>query len=186
MIKASDMRKGTVLRLNNTLFRVMTTQYNKPGRGTASIRAQIMDIATTNTKYQEFSADEMLDNVYVETRKVKYLYNDGDTLHFMDQDSFEQYECTVVFFDEDRFFLKEEMEMQLMVMDNGVVIDYVLPTTVTCEVVEAEAAAAGNTAGAVTKFVKTDTGLSVQVPAFVEVGQKIIVDTRDKSYVGRG
>jgi elongation factor P len=186
MIKASDMRKGTVLKLDGNLFRVMSTQYNKPGRGTASVRAQIMDISTTSTSYRVFSADETLENIYVETRKVKYLYNDGETLHFMDQDSFEQYECTVAFFDEDLFFLKEDLEMQLMVMDNGVVIDYALPTTITYAVVEAEAAAAGNTAGAVTKFVKTDTGLSVQVPAFVEVGQSIVVDTRDKSYVGRG
>ncbi|MCS6834865.1 MAG: elongation factor P [Anaerolineae bacterium] len=186
MIKASDMRKGTVLRLDGNLYRVMSTQYNKPGRGTASVRAQLMDISTSTTFYRVFSADETLENIYVETRKVKYLYNDGENLHFMDQDSFEQYECTAAFFDEDLLFLKEDLELQLMVMDNGVVLDYSLPTTVTYEVVEAEAAAAGNTASAVTKFVKTDTGLSVQVPAFVEVGQLIVVDTRDKSYVGRG
>lgn len=186
MIKAGDIRKGTVLRLDGNLFRVMNTQYNKPGRGSASMRAQLMDISTGNTGYRVFPADENLDNIYVETRKVKYLYNDGTSFHFMDQDSFEQYEAMMAFFDEDALFLKEDLEMQLMVMDNGVVIDYILPTTITYTVASAEAVAAGNTAGSVTKYVKTETGLSVQVPSFVDEGQQIVVDTRDKTYVGRG
>jgi elongation factor P len=185
MIPASDIRKGTVLQIDNTLYRVINTQYNNPGRGAASMRAQLMDIGTGQTQYRVFSAEENLNNIFVETEDVKYLYNDGDFLHFMNSETYDQYEVSVSLFGDDALYLKDDMDLQLMVYDNGRVIDYVLPTTVTYTVTEAEIAVVGNTAGSVTKRIKTDTGLSVQVPNFVNEGDAIKVDTRDGSYVGR-
>lgn len=185
MIAASDLKKGTVLDMNGTLYRVTNTQYNNPGRGAASMRAQLMDIRTGNTQYKVFSADESLNNLYVEAEKVQYLYSDGENLHFMNMQTYDQYEVPLTLFGEDSKYLKEEMELELKLSD-GVAIDYTLPTTVTFKVVEAEIAVAGNTAGAVTKRIKTDTGLSVQVPAFINEGDMIKVDSRDGSYIGRG
>jgi len=186
MIAASEIRKGTVLQIDSTLYRVINTQYNNPGRGAASMRAQLMDISTGQTQYRVFSAEENLNNIFVETEDVKFLYGDDQFLHFMNSETFDQYEVNRSLFGDDALFLREDMDLQLMVYDAGRVIDYVLPTTSAYTVAEAEIAVAGNTAGSVTKRIKTDTGLSVQVPNFVNEGDTIKVDTRDGSYVGRG
>lgn len=185
MIPASDIRKGTVLQLDGTLYRVMNTQYNNPGRGAASMRAQLMDIGTTQTQYRVFSAEESLNNIYVETEEVKFLYGDDDFLHFMNNETYDQYDVNRSLFGEDALYLRDDMDLQLMTTEGSTVIDYVLPTTVTYTIVEAEVAIVGNTSGAVTKKVRTDTGLSVTVPNFVNEGDSIKVDTRDGSYVGR-
>lgn len=185
MIPASDIRKGTVLQLDGTLYRVMNTQYNNPGRGAASMRAQLMDIGTTQTQYRVFSAEESLNNIYVETEEVKFLYGDDDFLHFMNNETYDQYDVNRSLFGDDALYLRDDMDLQLMTTEGSTVIDYVLPTTVTYTIVEAEVAVVGNTSGAVTKKVRTDTGLSVTVPNFVNEGDAIKVDTRDGSYVGR-
>jgi elongation factor P len=186
MIKAADIKKGTILQVDNTLYRVATTQYNKPGRGTATMRAQLMDIRTGATQFRVFSAEDNLTDLYVEKRNVKFLYNDGDILHFMNVENYEQYEANTSLFGDDLNYLKDDMDMQLVLFDDNTIIDYQLPTTTTYTVTEAENVAVGNTAGAVLKSIKTETGLSILVPNFINMGDTIIVDTRDKSYVGRG
>lgn len=186
MIPASEIRKGTVLEMDGNMYRVMNTQYNNPGRGAASMRAQLMDIGTGTTQYRVFSAEESLNNIYVETEDVKYLYGDADFLHFMNNETYDQYDVNRSLFGDDALYLKEDMDLQLMTTEGSKVIDYQLPTTVTYTIVAAEVAVVGNTSGAVTKKVTTDTGLSVTVPNFVNEGDQIKVDTRDGSYVGRG
>lgn len=185
MIAAGDLKRGTVINLNGTLYRVNNTQYNNPGRGAASMRAQLMDIRTGNTQYRVFAADESLNNLYVEAEKVQYLYRDDENLHFMNMETYDQYEVPATLFGDDALYLKEEMELELK-LNEGIAIDYTLPVTLTFKVVDAEVAIVGNTAGSVTKRVKTDTGLSVTVPNFVNIGDEIKVDSRDGSYLGRG
>jgi elongation factor P len=185
MIPAGDLKKGTTLRVDGNLFRVMKTTYNKPGRGSAYMQTVLMDIATGKEKTHIFSADDRLDDVFVEGVPVQFLYSDGDALHFMNNQNYEQYESPIALFGEDQYFLKENMELELRIYE-GNPIDYVLPTVVDYKVVEAEVAVVGDTAGNVTKRIKTETGLSVQVPIFIKEGETIRVDTRDGSYNGRG
>jgi elongation factor P len=186
MIAASEIRKGMILQVDGNLYRVTNTEYNNPGRGAASMRAQLMDMSSSQTKYRVFSAEENVDNLFVENEDVKFLYNDGDLLHFMNNTTYDQYDVSVDLFGNDVHYLKDEMDLQLRVYEGTRVIDYVLPTTATYKVTEADVAVVGNTAGAVLKRVKTDTGLSLQVPNFINEGDVIKVDTRDGSYVGRG
>jgi elongation factor P len=185
MIPAGDLKKGVTLRLDGNLYRVTNTVYNKPGRGTASMRTTLMDIKTGSTSQRVFGIEEKLDNVFVDTVPVEYLYDDGEFLHFMNTESYEQYEVSRTLFDTDIHFLKENLALELRLYE-GTAIDYVLPTKVTYTVAEAEEAIAGDTAGKVTKKVTTDTGLTVQTPLFVNVGDLIEIDTRDGSYLGRG
>lgn len=186
MIAASEIRKGMILQMDGNLYRVMNAQYNNPGRGAASMRAQLMDIRTEQTQFRVFSAEENVDNLFIETENVKFLYRDGDFLHFMNNETYDQYEVGIGLFGDDVYFLKDDMDLQLRVYEDNRVIDYVLPTTVSYTVAEADVAVVGNTAGAVLKRIKTDTGLSVQVPNFINEGDTIKVDTRDGSYVSRG
>lgn len=184
MILVADLKKGTTLRIEGTLYRVSSLTYNKPGRGTASMQTVLVDIATGATRQRIFPIDDKLDDIYVDSEEAELLYRDGDFLHFMNVSTYDQYEVNSSLFGDDAFFLRDGMKLELRVFE-GRPIDYVLPTTLVYEVVDAEAAVVGDTAGAVQKKVKTDTGLSLQVPIFVNVGDKIKVDTRDGSYLGR-
>lgn len=184
MIQAGDLKKGTTLRLDGTLFRVVDATYNKPGRGTATMQTTLMNIETGNIAKRIFGADDRLDNVFVESEEVQYLYSDGEFLHFMNNSTYDQYETNPSLFGDALLYLKEGMNLELRILD-GHAIDYVLPTTVIYEITEAEVAVVGDTAGNVTKKVLTETGLSVRVPLFINVGHKIKVDTRDGSFIGR-
>lgn len=185
MIPGGDLKKGVTLRVENKLMRVVKVKYNKPGRGTAYMDTQLLDLGTGNTVNRIFGADDRLEDVFVEQEPCQFLYSDGDTLHFMNSSTYEQYESPVSLFGDDALYLKENMDLELRVYD-GKPIDYVLPTTMSYTVAEAEVAVVGDSAGSVNKKVKTETGLSVQVPIFINEGETIKVDTRDGSYVGRG
>ena len=185
MIPGGDLKKGVTLRVDNKLMRVVKVKYNKPGRGTAYMDTQLLDLSTGNTVNRIFGADDRLEDLFVEQEPCQFLYSDGDTLHFMNSTTYEQYEAPLSLFGDDALYLKENMDLELRVYD-GKPIDYVLPTTMTYTVAEAEVAVVGDTAGSVNKKVKTETGLSVQVPIFINEGETIKVDTRDGSYVGRG
>jgi len=185
MIEAGDLKKGVTLRLDGNLYRVTGTVYNKPGRGTASMRTTLMNLESGQTLQRIFGIEEKLDNLFVENEEVQYLYRDGDFLHFMNKETYEQYESNISLFGDDALFLKENMDLELRIYE-GRPIDYVLPTKVVYRVTDAEMAIAGDTAGSVTKKVTTETGLTVQVPLFVNVGDSIEVDTRDGQYLGRG
>ncbi len=184
MIEAGDLKRGITLKLDGNLYRVMDTTYNKPGRGTASMGATLMDIRTGQNSKRIFSAGERLDDIFVDTEEVEYLYADGDTLHFMNTATYEQYEVTRTLFGDNAAYLKENNQIELKFYE-GNAIDYSLPMTMIYKVSDGEVAVAGDSSGSVTKLVTTDTGLKVRVPMFVNVGDNIKVDTRDGSYLTR-
>lgn len=186
MIQAGDLKRGHTLKLDDgNLYRVTNTTYNKPGRGTATMRTVLLNIATGQQTTKIFGAEDRLDNVYVESEPSDFLYRDGDILHFMNKETFDQYEVPESLFEEDALYIKDGLTLNLRVYE-GKVIDYELPTTVSYAVVDAEVAVAGDTAGSVTKKVTIESGRQVQAPLFINVGDVISVDTRDGSYVGRG
>ncbi len=185
MIPAGDLKKGVTLKLDGNLYRVVNTTYHNPGRGAASMTANLLDIKSGNVNKRVFSADDRLDNVYVENEDCEFLYRDGDILHFMNLETFDQYEARTTLFDEDVHYLKDGMQITLKFYE-GQPIDYEMPITMTYKVTEAEVAVVGNSAGNVTKRVLTESGLSLVVPLFINEGDSVKVDTRDGSYVGRG
>ncbi len=184
MIEAGDLKKGITLKLDGNLYRVMDTAYNKPGRGTASMRTTLLDIRNGQNSQRVFSASDRLEDIFVDIEDVEFLYQDGDMLHFMNTATFEQYEVSRDLFAKEVSYLKENMQLELKFYE-GMAIDYTFPTTVTYKVVDGENAVAGDSSGSVTKKVTTESGLTVQVPLFVNVGDNIKIDTRDGSYLTR-
>lgn len=184
MIDVNDLRKGVTFTLDGSLYRVLEYSHNKPGRGNATIRTTLRDLRTGATIQRTFTSGDRVQDVRVESFPVEYLYSDGDTLHFMDLTSFEQHELRRDIFGDDAAYMFENMQLSLSRLDEEI-IDYELPTTVEHQVVDAEMAVAGNTATGATKKVITQTGLQVTVPLFVNIGDKIRVDTRDGSYITR-
>jgi elongation factor P len=163
---------------------VLDYHHNKPGRGNATIRVKAVDLRSGTTLEKTFQSGERVQEAHLDFHNVQYLYNDGELYHFMDLDTFEQPALSKSVLAENADYLTENMEIKLTFYQ-GEPIDIELPITVDMDVVEADVAVRGDTATGVNKKVTTDTGLEVQVPAFVNVGDRIRIDTRTGTYVTR-
>lgn len=184
MIDVNELRKGVTFTLDDELYKVLEYHHHKPGRGKATIRVQIRNLRSGVTREMTFNSGDRVQNIRLETKVVEYLYSDGEFLHFMDVETFEQPTLGLSVFENDFQYLTENLQIKLSSYD-GEIIDYELPTTVDQEITEAEMAVAGDTATGATKQVVTLTGLKVTVPLFVNVGDVIRVDTRTGDYVTR-
>jgi elongation factor P len=184
MIDVNQLRKGTNFTENDEIYKVLEYKHHKPGRGKATIRVSVRNLRTGATTQMTFTSGDRVEDIRVETVAVEYLYDDGDFLHFMDLETFEQPQLPQDIFGDDMLFMKPNMQLELSRYGEEI-IDYILPNNVDFEVVESEPAVAGDTANSPTKKVKVETGLEVQVPLFVNVGDTIRVKVEDRSYVTR-
>jgi elongation factor P len=184
MIDVNELRKGVTFEFDGQLFKVLDYSHNKPGRGNATIRIKARNMLTGATIDKTFSSGQSVQDVRLEYHNVQYLYSDGEFYHFMDNETFEQPAIKGDVLGDDALYLTENLEVKLTFY-NGEAIDIELPTSVDLEVVEADMAIRGDTATGVTKKVRVQTGLQVQVPNFVVVGDTIRVDTRTGEYVTR-
>ena len=184
MIDVNELRKGVTFEYDGNLFKVLDYSHNKPGRGNATIRVKARNLLTGATIEKTFNSGERVQDVRLEYHNVQYLYNDGEFYYFMDMDTFEQPAVPASLIGSYAGFFKENMEVKLTFYD-GKPIDIDLPTTVDLLVTYAETAVRGDTATGVSKKVTVDTGMQVDCPNFVNVGDTIKVDTRTGSYVTR-
>lgn len=185
MIDVNDLRKGvTYLTDDGILYKVLDYHHHKPGRGNATIRVRVINLRSGSIVEQTYTSGVRVNDVRLDFHNVQFLYSDGDNYHFMDLDTFEQPAISKDILGESTYYLLEGMECKLTFFE-GEPLDIELPTTVDFEVVEAEMAVRGDTATGVTKKVKTQTGLQVQVPNFVSVGDHIRVNTSSGAYVTR-
>ena len=184
MIDVNDLRKGVTFEFDDKLYKVLDYHHNKPGRGNATIRVKAVDLRTGTTLEKTFQSGDRVQEARLDFHTVQYLYSDGEVYHFMDLETYEQPALSKSVLGDSADFLTENMEIKLTFYQ-GEPIDVDLPITVDMDVVEAEVAVRGDTATGVNKKVKTNTGLEVQVPAFVNVGDRIRIDTRTGAYVTR-
>lgn len=184
MIDVNELRKGVTFELDGTLYRVLEYNFNKPGRGNATIKIKARSIRTGTTLEKTFQSGDRVQDIRLEAHNVQYLYNDGQLYYFMDTQTFEQPAVHKDIMGDAVGYLKENMEVKLTFYENEP-IDLELPTSVDLLVVEAENAVKGDTATGVTKKVKVETGIEVAVPYFVVSGDTIRVDTRTGAYVTR-
>lgn len=184
MIDVNDLRKGVTFELDGSLYKVLDYSHNKPGRGNATIRIKAVNLRSGTQLEKTFQSGDRVQDVRLDFHNVQYLYSDGQFYYFMDLDTYEQPALTQEILGDSASFLKEGLEVKLTFYE-GEPIDIDLPTSVDLEVTQADMAVRGDTATGVTKKVTTETGLQVQVPSFVEVGNTIRVDTRNGSYVTR-
>jgi elongation factor P len=184
MIDVNDLRRGVSFDLDGDLFRVLEYSHNKPGRGNATIRVQVRNLRSGATREMTFTSGERVQDIRLETRTVEYLYADDQFLTFMDIETYDQPQVNKEVFGDDVLYLKENLQIKLSSY-NGEMIDYELPTTVEHEIVESEMAVAGDNVSGASKQVRTETGLKVSVPLFVNVGDTVRIDTRTRQYVTR-
>jgi elongation factor P len=184
MIDANELRKGTTFILDGELYQVLEYQHYKPGRGNAIIRTKIRNLRTGSTIPRNFLSGDHFEEAPVERRAAQYLYEDGDAFYFMDTQTYDQIHMSAEMISDRAGFLKEGMEVSLTILESEV-LDADLPASVELDVVESEMAVAGDTATGASKIVVCETGLKVQVPLFIDVGDTIRVDTRSGQYLTR-
>jgi elongation factor P len=184
MIDVNELRKGVTFELDDDLYKVLEYAHHKPGRGSATIRIKAVNLRTGTNIEKTFTSGDRVQDVRLDHHNVQYLYKDNNLYYFMDMETYEQPAISGDILTESTPYLKENMEVKLTFYE-GEALDIELPITVDLLVTEAEMAVRGDTATGLTKKVVTETGLEVQVPAFVEEGTTIRVDTRTGSYITR-
>jgi elongation factor P len=183
MIDVNELRKGVTFELEGGLFKVLDYSHNKTGRGNASIKIKARNLLTGANIDKTFQSGDRVQEARLDFHNVQYLYTDSEFYHFMDNDTFEQPAIKADMLGEDALYLKAGMEVKLTFY-KGQPLSIELPTSVDLEV-KRDVAVRGDTATGVSKRVKTETGLEVQCPQFVKVGDTIRVDTRTGEYVTR-
>jgi len=184
MIDVNDLRKGVTFELDGNLWRVLEYAHHKPGRGNATIRIKARNLRSGATLEKTFISGSQVQEARLDFHNVQYLYKDDQFFYFMDNQTFDQPGIKGDILGDSAGFLKEGMECKLTFY-NGEALDIELPTSVDLKVVQADIAVRGDTATGVTKKVTVETGVSVQVPNFVNEGDTIRVDTRTGTYVTR-
>ena len=183
MISGNELRKGVIIELDNKLYQVIEFQHVKMKR-TALARVKLRNIKDGHTTEQSFQTTEKFKRARLESRNVQYLYNDGDLYYFMDEDNFEQFPLNATQMEDAVDYLKEGMSLQVSEYQ-GEIVSVEMPITAELEVVETEPGFKGDTATAGTKPATLETGITVQVPLFVEKGGILKIDTRTGSYIER-
>jgi elongation factor P len=184
MISTSDFKTGLTIELDNDVWQIVEFQHVKPGKGAAFVRSKLKNVRNGNIQERTFRTTEKMPKAHIETRKMQYLYSSGDEFSFMDNESYEQINMTRDQIKDELNYLLENMVVSI-IMYQGEIIGIDLPNTVELEVAETEPGIKGDTASGGTKPAKLETGLSVQVPFFINQGDKLIIDTRNGAYVSR-
>lgn len=184
MIDVNQLRRGVSFTLNDNLYKVNEYSHNKPGRGKATIRVGVRDLRTGANLQLTFTSGDRVEDIRLDKKTYQYLYDEGDFHVFMDTETYEQQHVAQAVMAADRHFLRDNMELELLSYE-GEILDYMLPKSMEFDVAEAENAVAGDTATGATKEVITETGLKVKTPLFIQVGDRIKVNTETGEYITR-
>jgi elongation factor P len=183
-VNTNQFKNGMHIELDGGVWRIVEFQHVKPGKGGAFVRTKVKKLGTGAVVERTFRAGEKFPRVYTETKNVQYLYDSGDDVVFMDQESYEQITLPRDSVLDELEFLQPSATVPMLTVD-GRPSGIQLPAAVELEVVETEPGVKGDTVSNVTKPATLETGATVQVPLFVEAGQKIKVDPRERRYISR-
>ncbi|MBL4888639.1 MAG: elongation factor P [Candidatus Lindowbacteria bacterium] len=185
MLKMNELKRGMCIKLDGKLVRIVEFQHVKPGKGAAFTRTKIKHVSTGRVVEKTFRASDNIEQVNLQTKDMQLLYSDPDGYHFMDQESFEQITLDAATLGDAVNYLKDEDTIKVETQE-GKPIGVELPSAVVLQVTEAPPAVKGNTATGATKTAVLETGFNVQVPLFIEQGEKVKIDTRSGAFLSRG
>jgi elongation factor P len=184
MYSTTDFKKGLKIEMDGIPFEIVEFQHFKPGKGGAMVRTKLRNILTGRIQDNTFRSGEKVNRPDMEIREMQFLYREGTELIFMDLTTYEQIHIRAEATGGKEGYLKDS-QMVHMLMYNGKPIDLDLPVSLVFEVLETEPAVKGDTVSNVTKPAVLETGLVVQVPIFINTGDRIKVDTRNGAYLNR-
>ena len=184
MATTNDLKNGMVLSIDNGLWSVIEFQHVKPGKGPAFVRTKLKNVETNKTVDRTFNAGTKVETANVDRRTMQYLYNDGTNYVFMDTGTYDQLEIDPETVGDAKNFLLEQQEA-IVATNEGRVLYLELPASVELEVTYTEPGLQGDRSTGGTKPATLETGHTINVPLFITTGEKVKVDTRDSSYLGR-
>jgi elongation factor P len=184
LISTGEVKKGVIIELDGQLMKVLDWSHIKMARGSAQVRMKLLNVRKGDIVERTFQAGTRWPRARVEQRKVQYLYSDGDTYHFMDTETYDQFTIPAALLGDDARYLVENTEVFVSSHESEILgVD--LPVTVDLRVIQTDPGFAGDTATGAKKSATVETGLVVQVPLFVNEGDLLRVDTRTGDYVTR-
>ena len=184
MYSITDLKKGIIINLNGSPYKVLEYDHSSMGRGGAVVRTKLRSLVDGSVLSKTFRGNEKIEPANIEPVKAQFLYSDGDQAHFMRADNYEQVGVPIEKMGEDLQFIKEGMEISLLYHDQSP-IAHELPIKVDLEVEQADPGIKGDSASNVTKKCRLETGAQAQVPLFIEAGDIVRIDTRSGDYIER-
>ncbi|HET8886914.1 MAG TPA: elongation factor P [Salinimicrobium sp.] len=185
MATTSDIRKGLCIKYNHDIYKIIEFLHVKPGKGPAFVRTKLRSVTTGKVLENTFSAGHKIEDVRVETRKFQYLYKDGDFYHFMNVEDYTQISLVESALDAPQLLKEGEVITVIINSENNLPLSTEMPASVILEVTHTEPGLKGNTATNATKPATVETGAEVQVPLFINEGDKILVETEKGTYKER-
>ena len=183
-ININDIKNGMTVIIDGNLCLIQDFQHVKPGKGPAFIRIKLKNLKTGSTIEETFNTNIKVEKAHVDKQKMQYLYNSGNSYVFMNTKNYEQTEIPESSLKDEIKYLKENLEIEISYY-NGEIIGIVLPEKIEYEIIHTEGAVKGNTSGNAMKDATIETGHIIKVPLFIEIGEKVIVSTRDGKYSSR-
>jgi len=184
MISVNDFKTGVTIEIDGQAYQVVDFQHVKPGKGAAFVRAKLKNVKTGGTIEKTFRGGEKVPRAQLDRRDMQYLYNDGESYVFMDNQNYEQLSITTEQIGDGIKWLLENMNIQVLFFQNNI-IGIELPNFVELKVVDTEPGIKGDTATGATKSATLETGATVQVPLFINTGDVLRIDTRTGEYMER-
>ncbi|MBR2988021.1 MAG: elongation factor P [Clostridia bacterium] len=184
MVVAGDFRNGVTFEMDGKVYQVIEFQHVKPGKGAAFVRTKLRNVITGGVTETTFSPTDKFENAYIERREMQYLYNDGDLYYFMDMETYEQEPIGKDLLGDSFKFVKEEMLCKILSY-KGKAFSIEPPMFVELTVTETEPGFAGNTAQGALKPATLETGATIKVPLFINIGDVLKIDTRTGEYLSR-
>jgi elongation factor P len=184
MATTADIKNGAVILHKDKRMKVIEFQHVKPGKGGAFVRTKLKDLQSGKIIDHTFNAGARVEYIRIEAKKMQFLYDDGHSFHFMDNDTFEQISVVSEIVSDSKNFMLAGMEVDLL-FDGAEVLDVRIPPHVNLKVTETEPGFKGNTATGATKPATVETGFTLQVPLFIEIDDTLRIDTRTGEYVER-
>jgi len=185
MASTSDIRKGLCIRYNHDIYKIIEFLHVKPGKGPAFVRTKLKSITTGKVLDNTFSAGHKIEDVRVETRTYQFLYAEGETYHFMNTDDYNQITLQESALDAPGLLKEGEVVTILFNTEDSMPLSVEMPASVILEVIHAEPGVKGNTATNATKPATVETGARVNVPLFINEGDRIKIDTEKGNYMER-
>ena len=183
-IGINQFKTGLTILIDTDVYSVIEFQHVKPGKGAGFVRTKLKNLRTGNVLERTFRGDEKIEEAFMDQRKMQYMYKSGNMYNFMDKENYEQVEISEGNLGDNAKFLKDNLDITVYYY-KGEPITIELPMFIIYEIKHTEPGVKGDTAKSGTKPAELETGLAVQVPLFIEVGDVIKVDTRQGSYVER-
>jgi len=183
-INVTELRNGSVFKEDNNLYQVLVYEHVKTGRGSGNIKVKVKNLRSGANIERSFITGARVEGADVEKKKTQYLYRDGDTYSFMDPKSFEQFTVSSQVLGDQAKYLKDGMGVLLLVAGEEA-LGLELPNSINYEISETGPGERGNTVSNVFKEATLDNGLVVKVPMFIDIGERVKIDTRSGAYVER-